>query len=151
MLWPSPFLSLLDSTAAQVPLRGNIGPRLALLWSRGAPLQENIMADQYTDEPTMPADATRNLMIWASGFGIGALLILFAFVFLIGVGGIHQTSTSPATPAAQSAANAPVAPGPAPNPSPNTAAPAVPETTGHAPAPANPATPKAPTQGQTQK
>jgi hypothetical protein len=28
------------------------------------------MADQFDNEP-MPANATRNLFVWASGFGIG--------------------------------------------------------------------------------
>jgi hypothetical protein len=115
------------------------------------PFQETIMADPYTDEPPMPADATRSLMLVAAGFGVGALAVLFGFVFLVGIGDLGHNAPSPATPAAQSAASAPAAPGPAPNPAPNTAAPAVPETTGHGPAPANPATPKAPTQGQTQK
>jgi len=106
------------------------------------------MADPYLDEPSMPAGATQNLMLVGGGFGIGALVVLFGFVFLVGIDDLGHNAPSPATPAAQSAATAPAAPGPAPKPSPNTAAPAVPETTGHAPAPANPNTPRAPTQGQ---
>lgn len=106
------------------------------------------MADPF-EEP-MPGRATANLFIWASGFGIGALLILAAFVFLIGVGEMGQHA---ATPAGQSVANAPVAPGPAPKPAPNTSAPAVPSaqapsTTGQAPAPAGPGTQRAPTASQ---
>jgi hypothetical protein len=112
--------------------------------------EEIIMADQFDNEP-MPANATRNLFVWASGFGIGALLVLAAFVFLIGVGEVGQHANSPATPAGQSAANAPVAPGPAPKPVQNTAVPAVPETTGSAPAPAQPSTPRAPTKEQQQQ
>jgi hypothetical protein len=100
------------------------------------------------DEPSMPAAATGTLFVLASGFGIGALVILAAFAFLIGIGDLGQHASSPATPATKSAANAPVAPGPAPKPAPNTAAPTVPSTTGQAPAPANPQTPRAPTQQQ---
>jgi hypothetical protein len=115
------------------------------------PLEETIMADPYLDEPSMPGDATRNLMLMGAGFGIGALVVLFGFIFLVGIGDLGHTGASPATPAAQSAANAPVAPGPAPKPAPNTSGPAVRETTGQAPAPANPSTPRAPTQAQQQK
>jgi hypothetical protein len=108
-----------------------------------------VVINRYADEPPMPAQATGNLFIWASGFGIGALLMLFGFVFLVGIGQVgHNPTTSGPTPAAQSAATAPAAPGPAPNPAPNTAGNAVPQTTGQAPAPANPATPRAPTQKQ---
>jgi hypothetical protein len=124
----------------------------------GICIQETIMASPYSTpqravvvvprvEEPMPAGATGTLFLLASGFGIGALVILFAFVFLIGIGGVgHDTSGT--TPAAQSAATAPAAPGPAPNPAPNTGGSTVTETTGQAPAPANPNTPRAPTQGQ---
>ena len=104
---------------------------------------------------SMPSDATRSMFLVASGFGIGALVVLAAFMVLIGVGTFGHNSVSPATPAAQSAANAPTSPGPAPKPAPNTAAPAVPnsatpapETTGKAPAPANANTPRAQTKQQ---
>ena len=107
-----------------------------------------VVTSPYANETPMPASATGTLFVLASGFGIGALVILAAFAFLIGIGDLGQHATTPATPAAQSAANAPAAPGPAPKPAPNTAAPAVPSTTGQAPAPANPQTPKAPTQQQ---
>jgi hypothetical protein len=103
------------------------------------------------DEQSMPANATQNLFLVASGFGIGALVILAAFTLLIGVGEFGQHAVTPATPAAQSAANAPAAPGPAPKPAPDTAAPVVPETTGHAPAPAQPTTKRAPTASQQQQ
>lgn len=106
-----------------------------------------VLANPHANE-SMPAGATGTLFLLASGFGIGALVILFAFVFLIGVGDFgHHAATGP-TAAAQSSATAPAAPGPAPNPAPNTAGRSVPETTGQAPAPANPSTPKATTQGQ---
>jgi hypothetical protein len=106
-----------------------------------------IVNPHAADEP-MPASATGTLFVLASGFGIGALVILFGFVFLVGIGDLgHQTTSGP-TAATQSAATAPAAPGPAPNPAPSTAGRAVPQTTGQAPAPANPDTPRAPTQGQ---
>ena len=105
--------------------------------------QPNLPVVVPRDEPSMPAEATKTLFVLASGFGIGALVMLFGFLFLIGIGQVgHPVASSPAT---QSAATAPAAPGPAPNPAPNTAGRAVPETTGQAPAPANPGTPKAPT------
>ena len=111
-----------------------------------------VVVSPYADEPPMPAGATGTLFVLASGFGIGALLVLFGFVFLIGIGGLGHNAVTPTTPAAQSAANSPAAPGPAPKPAPNTGGAAVPETTGQAPAPANPSTPKAPTaQEQQQK
>jgi hypothetical protein len=102
-----------------------------------------VVVPRYADERSMPAGATGTLFALASGFGIGALVMLFGFLFLIGIGQVGHTTTS--GPAAQSAATAPAAPGPAPNPAPNTAGRAVPETTGQAPAPANPGAPKAPT------
>jgi hypothetical protein len=111
-----------------------------------------VVVSPYADEPPMSARATGTLLVLASGFGIGALIVLFGFVFLVGIGDIGHNAVTPATPAAQSAANAPAAPGPAPKPAPNTSGAAVPETTGKAPAPANPETPKAPTaQEQQQK
>lgn len=107
-----------------------------------------VVVSPYADEPPMPASATGTLFVLASGFGIGALVILFGFVFLIGVGDLGHSTASGPTPAAQSTATAPTAPGPAPNPAPNTGGRTVPQTTGQAPAPANPNTPKAPTQQQ---
>jgi hypothetical protein len=109
-----------------------------------------VVVPRYADEPPMPAGATGTLFVLASGFGIGALAMLFGFVFLVGIGQLGHPATSGATAAVQSAATAPVAPGPAPNPAPNTAGRTVPETTGQAPAPANPSTPKAPTAQQQQ-
>ena len=107
-----------------------------------------VIVNPYSNEVPMPAAATGNLFIWASGFGIGALIVLFGFLFLVGIGEFGHTTAPGPTAAAQSAATAPAAPGPAPNPAPNTAGRAVPETTGQAPAPANPDTPRAPTQQQ---
>jgi hypothetical protein len=102
------------------------------------------MTSPYENETSMPAESTRNMFVWVSGFGIGAMLVLFGFVFLIGIGQLGPGTTSgpsAATPAGQSASTAPTQPGPAPNPAPNTAAPAVPSsTTGQAPAPAQPET-----------
>jgi hypothetical protein len=109
-----------------------------------------VAVPRYADEPPMPAGATGTLFVLASGFGIGALAMLFGFVFLVGIGQLGHPATSGPTAAVQSAATAPVAPGPAPNPAPNTAGRTVPETTGQAPAPANPSTPKAPTAQQQQ-
>jgi len=107
-----------------------------------------VVVSPYADEQSMPAGATGTLFVLASGFGIGALIVLFGFVFLVGIGDLGHNAVTPAT---QSAANAPAAPGPAPKPVPNTAGAAVPETTGKAPAPANPETPKAPTAQQQQQ
>jgi hypothetical protein len=142
---------------------GNIGCTEALSGQGRIAIQETIMARPYpteqhmpvivnrhADEEPMPAGATGTLFLLASGFGIGALVILFAFVFLIGIGDLGRNTPSGPTAAGQSAATAPAAPGPAPNPAPNTGGGTVPETTGQAPAPANPNTPRAPTQGQQQ-
>ena len=115
------------------------------------PQRGAVVVSPHADEEPMPAGATGTLFLLASGFGIGALVILFGFVFLVGIGGLGHNTASGPTAAAQSAATAPAAPGPAPNPAPNTGGRTVPETTGQAPAPANPNTPKAPTQGQQKK
>ena len=79
-----------------------------------------VIVSPYANEEPMPAGATGTLFLLASGFGIGALVILFAFVFLIGIGGVGHNATSGPTAAQQSAATAPAAPRPAPNPEPNT-------------------------------
>ena len=100
------------------------------------------MASEDADRQPMPVEATRNLFAWAAGFGMGALVVLAAFMLLIGLGDVRHDTVSPA---GQSATNAPTAPGPSPTPSPNTASGAVPETTGQAPAPANPETKAEPT------
>ena len=99
------------------------------------------MTSPYADEQPMPANATRNMFLWASGFGIGALLVIFAFVFLVGIGQLGHPSISGPSAAGQSASTAPAAPGPAPKPAPQTglktdsAQPPAPaqETTGRAP------------------
>jgi hypothetical protein len=105
----------------------------------------------YADEQPMPAGATGTLFLLASGFGVGALVVLFGFLFLIGIGQVGHNGPAGPTAAQQSAATEPAAPGPAPNPAPNTAGRTVPETSGQAPAPANPNTPRAPTQAQQHK
>ena len=107
--------------------------------------------DPEPDQEPMPTGPTNSIFLVVSGFGIGALVVLAAFVFLIGLGDFNKEVATPATPAAQSAAGAPAAPGPQPHPTPNTAGSAVPQTTGQAPAPANPNTPRAPTQQQQQQ
>jgi hypothetical protein len=78
---------------------------------------------------SMPTGATTNLFLLAGGFGIGALVVLFGFVFLVGIGAVGHDPASNPTPAAQSAATAPAAPGPAPRPAPQTG---TAETTGQA-------------------
>jgi hypothetical protein len=141
----------------------NIGGFEALSRPR-APVQEFNMTQFDRDQEPMPATATRSLMLWASGFGIGALVVLGCFMFLLGIGEIgHSTVSGPGstassatsqsgTPAAKSAANAPAEPGPAAKPAPNTSSPMVPtETTGSAPAPADPHTQRAPTQSKQAK
>ena len=115
------------------------------------PQRGAVVVSPYAGEEPMPAGATGTLLLLASGFGIGALVILFGFVFLVGIGDLGHTTAAGPTAAGQSAATAPVAPGPAPNPAPNTGGNCVPQTTGQAPkapAPADPATPRAPTQQQ---
>ena len=73
-----------------------------------------VVINPYGDGPPMPASATGTMFVLASGFGIGALVVLFGFLFLVGIGDIGHPTTSGPTAAAQSAATAPVAPGPAP-------------------------------------
>ncbi|WP_068020378.1 hypothetical protein [Rhodoplanes sp. Z2-YC6860] len=96
------------------------------------------MADDYTtNEEPMPVNATRNLLLWASGFGAGAMIVLLGGVLLVNMGVWGHDAGASNTPAAQSAANAPTQPGPNPqqtNPS-STPAPSgtpTPQTTGQA-------------------
>jgi hypothetical protein len=118
------------------------------------------MPAEYASRQPMPAEATRNLFLWASGFGVGALLVLGGFVFLVGIGAVGHDASQ--TPAAQSAASAPAAPGQGTAPQASRPAgttgqasqpahsgtapqPRQPETTGQAPkseAPAQPQVPK---------
>jgi hypothetical protein len=72
------------------------------------------MADDYTNEEPMPADATRSLLLWASGFGAGAVVVLLLGVLLINMGVWGHDASTSNTPAAQSAANAPTPAGPNP-------------------------------------
>jgi hypothetical protein len=60
-------------------------------------IQETIMAIEPTND-----SGARNLFIWASGFGLGALVVLILGIFLIGVGGVSHGPT-----AAQNAGGAP--------------------------------------------
>ncbi|MBX9824715.1 MAG: hypothetical protein K2Y27_06930 [Xanthobacteraceae bacterium] len=70
------------------------------------------------NRPVVQDQAAGNLLLWASGFGLGAMVVLLGFVFLIGVHLIGQDALTPAgQPAAQSSAGAPA------------------QTTGQAPAP----------------
>ena len=105
------------------------------------------MTSPYADETPMPAAATRNMFLWASGFGIGALLVLFGFIFLVGIGQLGHATISGPSAAGQSAATAPAAPGPAPNPAPQTGLQT--GSTAQAPAPAQETTGRAPTREET--
>jgi len=91
------------------------------------------MADDYTNEEPMPAGATRTLMLWASGFGVGAMVVLLGGVLLVNMGVWGHDAGTSATPAGQSAANAPTQPGPNPQPSAAPAGASAPQTTGQAP------------------
>ena len=92
------------------------------------------MANDYTNEEPMPANATRSLMLWASGFGIGAMVILLGGVLLVNMGVWGHDAGTSNTPAAQSAANSPTQPGPNPQQS-NPSGTSAPQTTGQAPSP----------------
>src|SRR6185503_14397695 len=84
------------------PAGGEHQPRARVVGPRGGPLEEHAMTSPYDNEQPMPAESTRNLFLWVSGFGIGAMLVLFGFVFLIGIGQLgHSTASGPsaATPA----------------------------------------------------
>ena len=106
------------------------------------------MADDYTNEEPMPASATRNLLLWASGFGAGAVIVVLGAVLLVNMGVWGHDASTSNTPAAQSAANAPTKPGPNPQQTNPPGTPA-PQTTGQAPASSNaPAPASAPQQGQ---
>jgi hypothetical protein len=88
----------------------------------------------YDDnEAPMPANATRNLFLWASGFGAGAIVILLAGVLMVGIGVLGHDASTSKTPAAQSAANSPTQPGPNPQQT-NPSGTSAPQTTGQAPA-----------------
>ncbi len=92
------------------------------------------MADNFNEEP-MPASATRTLMLWASGFGAGAVVVLLLGALLVNMGTWGYYASTPATPTIQSAANAPAQPAPSPQASPAAAGAQAPQTTGQAPAP----------------
>jgi hypothetical protein len=88
-------------------------------------------AEESNREP-MPAKATMNLFVWASGFGIGAMVVLLAGVLFVGIGVLGHDPSQSNTPAAQSAASAPTQPGPTPAPSAAPSGTAAPQTTGQA-------------------
>lgn len=92
------------------------------------------MTDDYTNEESMPASATRSLLLWASGFGIGAMVILLGGVLLVNMGVWGHDAGTGDTPAGQSATNAPTQPGPNPQQS-NPSGTSAPQTTGQSPAP----------------
>lgn len=69
-------------------------------------------------------------MLWASGFGAGAMIVLLGAVLLVNVGILGHDAGASNTPAAQSAANAPTKPGP--NPQQTNPSGAPPQTTGQA-------------------
>ena len=89
------------------------------------------MANDYSNEEPMPAGATRSLMLWASGFGAGAVVVLLGGVLLVNLGVWGHDNSASNTPAAQSAANAPTQPGPNPQQTNPSGTPA-PQTTGQA-------------------
>ena len=88
------------------------------------------MARDYTHDEPMPANATRSLMLWASGFGAGAMIVLLGAVLLVNMGVWGHDAGASNTPAAQSAANAPTKPGP--NPQQTNPSGTPPQTTGQA-------------------
>jgi hypothetical protein len=111
--------------------------------------QEFVMSDENANQEPMPAKATANLFLWASGFGLGALVVLLGGAVLVGIGVLGHDPSQSRTPASQSAANAPTQPGPTPAPSAAPAGAAAPQTTGQAPAPPGaPAQPGTPQQGE---
>src|SRR5262245_37902818 len=64
----------------------NIGPCPAF-FIQGRYRRRIAMADQVP-MTSMPADATRSMFLVASGFGIGVIAAVGAFVFLVGIGDI---------------------------------------------------------------
>ena len=68
------------------------------------------MADDDLHEEPMPADATRSLLLWASGFGAGAVIVLLGGVLLVGLGVLGRSSDTSHTPLAQSTATTPAQP-----------------------------------------
>jgi hypothetical protein len=105
------------------------------------------MSDENANQEPMPAKATADLFVWASGFGLGAMVVLLGGVLLVGIGVLGHDPSQSRTPAAQSASSAPTQPGPNPTPSAAPSGASAPQTTGQAPAPSGaPAQPRAPQQ-----
>jgi hypothetical protein len=86
---------------------------------QGRALQEVAMTIHDENSPVVQDRAAGNLLLWASGFGLGAMVVLLGFVTLIGVHMVGGGGPEPVTPPAQTSA-----------------APAAPQSTAQAPAPA---------------
>jgi hypothetical protein len=70
------------------------------------------------NRPVVQDHAAGNLLLWASGFGLGAMVVLIGFVFLIGIHVVGQEAVTPAgQPAAQSTGTPAQTTGQAPAPS----------------------------------
>ena len=61
------------------------------------------------NRPDVRDEASGNLLLWASGFGLGAMVVLLGFVVLVGVHVVGNAAPAPSQPAAQTSA-APAAP-----------------------------------------
>ncbi len=96
----------------------------------------------------MPAGATGTLFLLASGFGIGALVILFGFVFLIGIGGVGHNTASGRQRRSSPPQPRPRRLDPRPIRRRTPAATPCPKRQARRPRRPIPATPRAPTQGQ---
>ena len=51
-----------------------------------------VVVNPCVDDEPMPASATGTLFLLASGFGIGALVVLFGFLFLVGIGDLGHNA-----------------------------------------------------------
>jgi hypothetical protein len=57
------------------------------------------------NRPAVQDHAAGNLLLWASGFGLGAVVVLLGFIVLIGVHVVgRDTATAGSPPAAQTSA-----------------------------------------------
>jgi hypothetical protein len=61
------------------------------------------------NRPYVRDEASGNLLLWASGFGLGAMVVLLGFVVLVGVHVVGSDAPAPSQPAAKTSA-APAAP-----------------------------------------
>ena len=85
--------------------------------TQGRSAQEIGMTIHDENRPVVHDQAAGNLLLWASGFGLGAMVVLLGFVLLIGVHVVGRDAPTGGSPQVQSSA------------------PAAPQTTGQAPAP----------------